>query len=97
MARRKSNRVRQEDSGGWHVDRSMNVATMLGVLLQMGVWIWFLSALSTRVGDLERQETTIEGARLDSRVSTMESALKGMSTQLDRMDGKLDQMQMRIK
>lgn len=52
----------------WHLDKRVPISLIATLLIQMGVWLWFVAQLDGRVSTLEKDEAEIEAvARENAR------------------------------
>lgn len=67
----------------WSVDKKVPIALIVAILGQTGAFVWWGATMSARVDILER-----DNAKLERRVESGESAARGVSERLVRVEEK---------
>ncbi|WP_157199635.1 hypothetical protein [Methylomonas koyamae] len=78
----------------WGFNKKIDVAVVLGMMLQCGVGVWWVSALNSRVSELEHSadksqlvvaQGGSETTQLKERVLKLEINLANINTKLDEI------------
>ncbi|HEV7285965.1 MAG TPA: hypothetical protein VGN75_14010 [Kaistia sp.] len=77
---------------GWHLDKKVPLALIVTILIQTGVAIWFMGALSQRVTNIETAlssatDQPIRIVRVETQMEGVRDTLKEMNDKLDRLLG----------
>lgn len=60
----------------WHLDKRVNISIIFAVLMQTALALWWASAISTRVDQLER--TSALAADQSTRIVRLETKMDGI-------------------
>ena len=75
---------------GWHLDKRVPIAIIITLTMQSFAAVWWASAVTARVDQLERAVVSSQGQ--DGRIVRLETQISGIAISLDRISDKIDRL-----
>ncbi|MBG52594.1 MAG: hypothetical protein CML99_09275 [Rhodobiaceae bacterium] len=79
-----------EEEAHWHLDKRVQIALILALVMQTAGALTWAGAASERISQLERR--TSESSEIGERTARVEEQVRYMRTILDRIEQKLDRV-----
>ena len=86
----------------WHLSKSIPISLILGLVMQAGIFVWYVSTMSsdiqhnsTSINLLEKSVDTLEGKvhSTDVKLGRIEENLRHIASTLDNIDEAIKDLQ----